>query len=56
LEFRGNDSDYYDPGNSCLDVVLDRRMGIPIHCCPKQNRTVMGCIVDRGFESGETEI
>jgi regulator of sirC expression with transglutaminase-like and TPR domain len=30
LGFRGNDSDYYDPGNSCLDVVLDRRTGIPI--------------------------
>jgi len=30
LGFRGNDSDYYDPRNSCLDVVLDRRTGIPI--------------------------
>jgi regulator of sirC expression with transglutaminase-like and TPR domain len=30
LGFRGNESDYYDPGNSCLDVVLDRRTGIPI--------------------------
>src|ERR1700682_2412241 len=30
LGFRGNDSEYYDPGNSCLDVVLDRRTGIPI--------------------------
>ena len=30
LGFRGNDTDYYDPGNSCLDVVLDRRTGIPI--------------------------
>jgi regulator of sirC expression with transglutaminase-like and TPR domain len=30
LGFRGNESDYYDPSNSCLDVVLDRRTGIPI--------------------------
>jgi len=30
LGFRGNDSEYYDPGNSCLDVVLDKRTGIPI--------------------------
>ena len=30
LEFRGNDTDYYDPRNSCLDQVLDRRTGIPI--------------------------
>jgi regulator of sirC expression with transglutaminase-like and TPR domain len=30
LGFRGNDTDYYDPSNSCLDVVLDRRTGIPI--------------------------
>ena len=30
LGFRGNDTDYYDPCNSCLDVVLDRRTGIPI--------------------------
>ena len=30
LGFHGNDSNYYDPSNSCLDVVLDRRIGIPI--------------------------
>ncbi len=28
--FRGNTSDYYDPRNSFLNDVLDRRMGIPI--------------------------
>jgi regulator of sirC expression with transglutaminase-like and TPR domain len=28
--FRGNDDDYYDPRNSYLDDVLDRRLGIPI--------------------------
>jgi regulator of sirC expression with transglutaminase-like and TPR domain len=28
--FRGNQEDYYDPRNSCLDQVLDRRLGIPI--------------------------
>jgi regulator of sirC expression with transglutaminase-like and TPR domain len=28
--FRGNTDDYYDPGNSCLNQVLDRKLGIPI--------------------------
>ncbi len=28
--FRGNRSDYYDPRNSFLNEVLDRRLGIPI--------------------------
>jgi regulator of sirC expression with transglutaminase-like and TPR domain len=30
LGFRGNDDDYYDPRNSYLNEVLDRRVGIPI--------------------------
>jgi len=30
LGFRGNEANYYDPQNSCLDTVLDRRAGIPI--------------------------
>lgn len=30
LGFRGNTESYYDPRNSCLDQVLDRRLGIPI--------------------------
>lgn len=30
LGFRGNTEDYYDPRNSFLNDVLDRRMGIPI--------------------------
>jgi regulator of sirC expression with transglutaminase-like and TPR domain len=30
LNFRGNEAEYYDPRNSCLDAVLDRRTGIPI--------------------------
>lgn len=30
LGFRGNADDYYDPLNSYLDAVLDRRLGIPI--------------------------
>lgn len=30
LGFQGNARDYYDPDNSYLDVVLDRRRGIPI--------------------------
>jgi len=28
--FAGNSADYYDPRNSFLDQVLDRRLGIPI--------------------------
>ncbi|MBI4636677.1 MAG: tetratricopeptide repeat protein [Candidatus Rokubacteria bacterium] len=28
--FRGNADDYYDPKNSCLNDVLDRKLGIPI--------------------------
>ena len=28
--FRGNEADYYDPRNSFLNDVLDRRLGIPI--------------------------
>jgi regulator of sirC expression with transglutaminase-like and TPR domain len=28
--FRGNAAEYYDPRNSCLNDVLDRRLGIPI--------------------------
>ncbi|MGI9604309.1 MAG: SirB1 family protein [Acidimicrobiales bacterium] len=30
LGFQGDTDDYYDPRNSYLDVVLDRRRGIPI--------------------------
>ncbi len=30
LGFRGNRQDYYDPRNSLLNDVLDRRLGIPI--------------------------
>ncbi|MFK8183923.1 MAG: SirB1 family protein [Phormidesmis sp.] len=30
LKFSGNRSDYYDPDNSHLNCVLDRRLGIPI--------------------------
>src|SRR6516162_4649242 len=30
MGFRGNAQDYYDPGNSYLNQVLDRRTGIPI--------------------------
>ncbi len=28
--FRGNEDDYYDPRNSYLNLVLERRLGIPI--------------------------
>ncbi|MGH9665756.1 MAG: SirB1 family protein, partial [Bryobacteraceae bacterium] len=30
LGFHGNQTDYYDPRNSCLNEVLERRTGIPI--------------------------
>jgi regulator of sirC expression with transglutaminase-like and TPR domain len=30
LQFRGNEGEYYDPRNSCLNSVLLRRLGIPI--------------------------
>jgi regulator of sirC expression with transglutaminase-like and TPR domain len=30
LGFRGNEKDYYDPKNSLLSDVIERRMGIPI--------------------------
>ena len=30
LGFRGNEEDFWDPRNSCLDQVLARRTGIPI--------------------------
>jgi regulator of sirC expression with transglutaminase-like and TPR domain len=30
LGFRGNEEDYYNPANSCLDSVLTERAGIPI--------------------------
>ena len=28
--FRGNADDYYDPANSCMNQVLERKLGIPI--------------------------
>ena len=28
--FTGNEKDYYDPDNSCINMVLQRRTGIPI--------------------------
>lgn len=30
LQFRGNAADYYDPRNSFLGQVIDRRLGLPI--------------------------
>lgn len=30
MQFRGNENEYYDPRNSCLNSVLMRRLGIPI--------------------------
>ncbi|NJM97930.1 MAG: tetratricopeptide repeat protein [Phormidesmis sp. RL_2_1] len=30
LKFSGNERDYYNPDNSCLNCVIDRRLGIPI--------------------------
>src|SRR5581483_73825 len=33
LGFRGNREEYYDPRNSYLNEVLDRRTGLPILLC-----------------------
>jgi regulator of sirC expression with transglutaminase-like and TPR domain len=33
LEFHGNEENYYDPENSYLNRVIDRRMGNPINIC-----------------------
>ena len=44
LGFRGNAADYYDPANSWLDRVLERRVGIPI------TLTVIGVEVGRRLE------
>jgi regulator of sirC expression with transglutaminase-like and TPR domain len=33
LQFSGNEADYYDPDNSYLNRVLDRRTGNPINLC-----------------------
>lgn len=33
LDFRGDEKDYYDPDNSYLNRVMDRRMGNPISLC-----------------------
>ena len=33
LGFEGNRTDYYDPKNSFLNEVLDRRVGIPLSLC-----------------------
>ncbi|TAK96470.1 MAG: hypothetical protein EPO07_14510 [Verrucomicrobia bacterium] len=33
LGFRGNETNYYDPANSFLNRVLDRRTGNPINLC-----------------------
>lgn len=30
LGFHANEADFFDPGNSCLNLVLERRTGIPI--------------------------
>ncbi|MGA8026962.1 MAG: transglutaminase-like domain-containing protein, partial [Bryobacteraceae bacterium] len=49
LQFRGNQEQYYDPRNSCLNSVLMRRLGIPIslstlyiEIARRLNRTVYG--------------
>ena len=33
MGFRGNVQNYYEPGNSYLNIVLERRTGIPISLC-----------------------
>ena len=45
-QYAGNDVDYTDPRNSYLDVVLDRRLGIPI--------TLSILMIEVGRRSGAT--
>ncbi len=33
MGFKGNEKQYYDPSNSYLNLVMDRRVGIPISLC-----------------------
>jgi regulator of sirC expression with transglutaminase-like and TPR domain len=33
LGFKGNEQQYYDPANTYLNIVMDRRLGIPISMC-----------------------
>lgn len=33
LGFRGNEQQYYDPANTYINLVMDRRLGIPISLC-----------------------
>jgi regulator of sirC expression with transglutaminase-like and TPR domain len=33
MGFKGNQQQYYDPANSYLNLVMDRRIGIPISLC-----------------------
>ncbi len=33
LGFRGNEDDFFEPANSYLNLVMDRRLGIPISLC-----------------------
>lgn len=33
LGFKGNEQQYYDPANTYLNLVMDRRLGIPISLC-----------------------
>lgn len=56
LRLRGNESDYYDPRNSCLNEVLARRTGIPIslaviyiEVARRLERPVVGISLPRHF-------
>ncbi len=40
LQFRGNEGEYYDPRNSCLNSVLMRRLGIPITLSARLHRGI----------------
>ena len=42
LGFRGNRADYYDPRNSLLNDVMERRLGIPISLA--FSKGIRGCL------------
>ena len=44
LGFCGNEQNYYDPGNSYLHVVLERKTGIPISLSVRARVLVCVCV------------
>lgn len=44
--FRGNSDNFYDPDNSCINVVLKERTGIPITLCLVYMEVARRCNID----------